>query len=503
MSTKCLTLVAATLACSIATAGPSNVEQYFEEIRSNSAELRVFLTRFPKGGDLHNHLDGSVYAETYIAWAAEDGKCVQLESLSLSLPPCDVENGAPPVADVIGDVGIVNRLIDSLSVRNYEHHSVSGHDHFFGTFGRFYAATRGREADMLVDTIVRASRQNIPYLELMQIFGMQQAIAIGAEHERFADLNDLEPLLNSPELEQLAVETIEKTDSVERELQRLLPCDSQSATAGCDVHIRYLATVLRSFSRQEVAAQTLLAFKLVARDPRYVGLNFVMPEDWPITLSDYTWQMELIRKLGQELPTVTSGISLHAGELTMGLVPPGDLQFHVNEAVNIAGARRIGHATSIAYEHDVNELLQTMSRSGVLVEVNLTSNLIILGVSGSAHPFDLVRRNNVPVALSTDNEGVERIDLTHEYQVAVETYEISYAQLKELSRNSLAYSFLPGASLFENVKTGFVVPACRRETLGTDRPDASCIAFLAGNKKAELQWALEKRFGIFEATYMQ
>jgi adenosine deaminase len=46
-----------------------------------------------------------------------------------------------------------------------------------------------------------------------------------------------------------------------------------------------------------------------------------------------------------------------------------------------------------------------------------------------------------PVALSTDDPGIERIDLTHEYVRAVETYGLSYADLKEMVRNSLEYSF--------------------------------------------------------------
>jgi adenosine deaminase len=77
-----------------------------------------------------------------------------------------------------------------------------------------------------------------------------------------------------------------------------------------------------------------------------------------------------------------------------------------------------------------------------LVEINLTSNDVILGVSGAQHPFDMYRHYSVPLALSTDDEGVSRIDLTHEYQRAVETYDVTYFELKVFSRNALEYSFL-------------------------------------------------------------
>jgi adenosine deaminase len=89
-----------------------------------------------------------------------------------------------------------------------------------------------------------------------------------------------------------------------------------------------------------------------------------------------------------------------------------------------------------------------MPAKKVLVEINLTSNRDVLGVSGNNHPFPIYRKFGVPVALSTDDEGIERIDLTNEYVRAVESYALSYADLKQLARNSLEYSFLPGASLW-------------------------------------------------------
>jgi adenosine deaminase len=69
-------------------------------------------------------------------------------------------------------------------------------------------------------------------------------------------------------------------------------------------------------------------------------------------------------------------------------------------------------------ETNAGQLLAEMARRHVLVEVPLTSNAQILGVFGSAHPFVNYRAAGVPVALATDDPAVERIDLTHEYQVA-------------------------------------------------------------------------------------
>src|SRR3974390_2146297 len=45
--------------------------RYFDSIRKDPNLLVAFLLEMPKGGDLHNHLSGAIYAETLIDWAKE------------------------------------------------------------------------------------------------------------------------------------------------------------------------------------------------------------------------------------------------------------------------------------------------------------------------------------------------------------------------------------------------------------------------------------------------
>ena len=49
----------------------ARTERYFQSIRKNPNLLLAFLREMPKGGDLHIHLTGSVYAESYIQWASD------------------------------------------------------------------------------------------------------------------------------------------------------------------------------------------------------------------------------------------------------------------------------------------------------------------------------------------------------------------------------------------------------------------------------------------------
>jgi adenosine deaminase len=136
-------------------------------------------------------------------------------------------------------------------------------------------------------------------------------------------------------------------------------------------------------------------------------------------------------------------IALHAGELASGLVPPEGLRFHIREAIEIGHAERIGHGVSVMYENDALGLLHLMKQRHIAVEINLTSNDLILGVRGANHPLPVYRKYGVPIVLSTDDEGVSRTHLTQEYQRAVLTYGLSYADLKTIVRNSIEYSFLP------------------------------------------------------------
>src|SRR5256885_1307151 len=45
-------------------------------IREEPLALLAFLREMPKGGDLHNHLSGAVYAESFLRWSAEDRLCL-------------------------------------------------------------------------------------------------------------------------------------------------------------------------------------------------------------------------------------------------------------------------------------------------------------------------------------------------------------------------------------------------------------------------------------------
>jgi adenosine deaminase len=293
---------------------------------------------------------------------------------------------------------------------------------------------------------------------------------------------------------------VEQVQGVDRKRREIEHCGQPDASGACEVAVRFIYQILRGLPKEVVFAQAVLAFEAASADPeRIVGINLVMPEDGYVSMSDYALHMRMVKYLHETYPVVH--ITLHAGELTYGLVPPSGLCCHVRLAVE-AGAERIGHGTDAMYEDRPHELLKEMAAKHVMVETGLTSNDLILGVTGSHHPLPMYRQFGVPVTLSTDDEGVSRIDLTNEYVRAVETYGLKYTELKKMVRTGLQHAFLPGASLWSK-RDEFKVAAeaCAKDTLGSEKPSFPCSEFLRSSEKAQQQWELEKRFRVFESEF--
>ena len=482
----------------------------FERARANPLALRAFLVRMPKGGDLHNHLDGAVYAESRIRAGAQDGLCVTLEGFSFmkpdrlaqSAPPTPVcADGQVPVAQAFRDQHLYDAIVDTFSMRGFlPAPGRTGHDHFFDTFAKFVGTDSPHIGEWLDEVATRAAAQNQQYLEIMPTIDFTHTANIAKQIGWREDLARLRgDLLAAGLRDDIAVArtALDGAESLRRARER---CGQTDEVAACKVQIRYVYQVLRGFPKEQVFAQTLLGFEIAAADSRVVGLNFVMPEDGAISMVDYEQHMRMIGFLHGLYPRVH--ISLHAGELAPGLVPPEGLCCHIRLAVEQAHAERIGHGVDVMFEERPYELLKEMAQKHVMVEINLTSNDLILGVSGKEHPLPVYRQYGVPVSLSTDDEGVSRIDITHEYVRATETYGLSYSDLKQMARTNLEHSFLPGMSLWgaQDILMRAVV-ACSADSLGADKPSSACSAFLTTNERAQQQWELERRFREFESSF--
>ena len=424
---------------------------YFERIRSSPVRLRKFLYLMPKGGDIHNHLSGAVKSDSYIKWATQLHDCVNLTTLKLYKPPCDARKELLPVADAAKDPALYNAMINAFSMRGLA--PGVGHSHFFDTFDKFGVVSGVKSGDMLAEVMSDWKAQNVNCMDL---------------------------------------------DNFEDRMKVVLRCGQQAADPACSAKmtVRYIYQVNRILPPVEVFAQAAFAFVLSTVEPRLVGVNLVAQEDKAIALADYTTQMSMFDFLSTAVPGVK--VALHAGELTPAFVAPSNLKFHIRQAVEIGGALRIGHGVDVLWEDFWQQLMNEMANRQTLVEICLTSNLDILAISGAEHPFETYRVLGVPVTLASDDAGVFRIDLTHEY--AATSYDLRYGDLKNFARNALEYDFLPGRSLWQSLEPFVVVDQCSHDQPGSSRISVACRDFLDQNKHAWQQWNLESDFASFEQT---
>jgi adenosine deaminase len=472
--------------------------RYFESIRNQPLLLHAFLQDMPKGGDLHNHLSGAVYAESFIAYAVRDGLCVDRSTLSFTQPPCDAASGKPTASVALPDPTLYGHLLDAFSMRQFIPGAESGHDHFFATFGKFGAATNGHTADMLAEVRSRAATGHLQYMELMFNPDGGAAGKLGASLGWNDDFSKMRQQLLSGGLPQIIADASKFLDDAEKQEQATMHCGESQADPGCNVEARYLYQVSRGVPKEVVFAQILAGFEMAAKDPRVVGLNLVMAEDWYLPVHDFNLHMRMLDYLHGIYPQVH--ITLHAGELTQQLVPPEDL-FHIRASIERGHAQRIGHGVDVMQERDPESLLRMMAQKKILVEICLTSNDVILNVTGIRHPLPMYLKFGVPVALATDDEGVSRGDIVQEFTRAAETYRLSYLELKKFARASLAYSFLPGESLWKDPAAGTRVTACATDKSSSSKPSSNCAKLLDSSEKAQQEWALEKAFTQFESKF--
>ncbi|MNK45642.1 Aminodeoxyfutalosine deaminase [compost metagenome] len=418
-----------------------------------TAELSLFFSMMPKGGDLHHHYSGAIYAEQFLDWVDKENYCVnkttyRIESnkdvVAVERAKPAARRGCLSSTEVFADAGLYAELLQRWSTKDFYNHGAiqTPPDRtFFDTFGYFGPVASSNTADGLKTLKQRAIAENLSYIET--IFELSPFV----QNAQF-DQQVLAPGLPPAALQAVLAnwtQNLEQDTGFQKSITAYND-NVNASSAGIDdanFTMRYQAYVLRFLSPSQVFSSMVAAFKAASLNPLLVGVNIVGQESVNVSMRDYSLHMEMFKFLKAKYPHVK--IALHAGELALGMVPPEGMTFHIAEAVDVAGADRIGHGMDIAYENNALATMQKMRERGIPVEVNLTSNDYILGIKGQAHPITLYRKYGVPFVISTDDAGVSRNTLSNEYVLFASQYKTDYAEIKKLSYNSLRYSFLAEA----------------------------------------------------------
>ena len=445
--------------------------QYYSNLISgatpNVAELNLFANMLPKGGDIHHHYSGAIYAETYLEWVGKKNYCIYRETNGqLKVQKYRIETR--PAAELGEEAGKIcmsadavrndNAFYRELLMRwsdkdygNHFHEQLAPDQQFFDTFGFFGPVSSAAYQEGLQALKYRAKAENIQYLETMFVSSpdidnpelakkINDLTADNAEDETEVALNKYSDFLDGDAAAK------ERIDNYVKNLE-----EAAAGIDDADFKLRFQTYTSRNNSPAKVFSGLYSAFAAAKESNLIVGVNIVGPENGNVAMRDYSLHMQMFRFLNQRFPGVK--LSLHAGELVLGMVPPEGLKNHVREAVEIAMADRIGHGVDIAHETDPDELLEVLKERKVAIEVNLTSNSFILGVKNEAHPVQIFRYHDVPFVISSDDPGVSRNNLSGEYLLFITRYKPSYDELKKVAYNSIRYSFLNESEKLAEIKS--------------------------------------------------
>jgi adenosine deaminase len=137
-------------------------------------------------------------------------------------------------------------------------------------------------------------------------------------------------------------------------------------------------------------------------------------------------------------------ITIHAGE-AFG-------KESIWQAIQWCGAHRIGHATRLIEDIAVAEgkiikmgtLAQYVLDKRIPLELCLSSNVHTGAVDTvEHHPFSIFKAGNFRITLNTDDRLMSNIDLTSEFQLAVETFNVTLEDFEKITINSMKSAFAP------------------------------------------------------------
>ena len=399
--------------------------QWFDTFKASAtdAELHDFLYGMPKGGDLHQHLSGSIFSEWW--WALALGPPAQGEVFYTRL---QFGNCAP-----IGRASEHEQLLFQ-TISQYRYDQLAACERgLFTELSQLKPAEQ--QAWMNSVRLDQPSEGRDEFFEThWQRLGdvianpwiMAEALALHIK--AFADegLVYLEPQITLMGYRDQTGRALSPGDVASIFRARL----KQPDVVDTGVTLRFQQSILRFLPNAE--AQLKQAYRIVSEEPEWVAVNMVGREDddrgHPLRF------LETIRGLRQQYPNVR--LSIHAGEVD-------EPNYHVRDTL-LLGADRIGHGFNLI--SDPQTLVQ-MRHGPYLIEINLISNLLLEYVSElSQHPFPEYLRLGVPVALATDDRGMWDSTMTDEYFVAVKSFNLNWDELRLLIKNSIQYSFLTSDS---------------------------------------------------------
>jgi len=196
-----------------------------------------------------------------------------------------------------------------------------------------------------------------------------------------------------------------------------------------DIVLRTIVTAMRTDTNADAAAAAAVRW----RDRGVVGFDLAGAEaGYPPSA-----HLDAIRTV----QAAGLAVTLHAGE-AFGLPS-------IREAVEICGARRLGHGVRLVDDLDgdqVGPVAQRVLDDQVALEMCPSSNVHTGAVASLAeHPADRLLRLGVAVTINTDNRLMSNTSATQELVHAVTTWGWGVSEVAAVLRNAADHAFCDDA----------------------------------------------------------
>ena len=113
----------------------------------------------------------------------------------------------------------------------------------------------------------------------------------------------------------------------------------------------------------------------------------------------------------------------------------------IHQAIHTCGANRIGHGIRLKEDP---ELLSYINNHRICLEICLTSNYHTGAVESiKEHPFKYYYEKGIRVSLNTDNRLISNTNLSKEYFLASQLFNLDLKDIREIIIMSMKSSFIP------------------------------------------------------------
>lgn len=419
------------------------VAELFEKLKKDQCEAAIldFLKKLPKV-DLHNHLTGSIYMETYLKIAVL--KQLYFDPTTFRFHKENHASRITAQALVCEEKhkATYEALKKTWSMEGCSTGARGGHDHFFDKIWDIISSLTQYMTlnEKLYPVLKHDLHENVVYKEVM--IELLPTAPIPAQFKTLYEQGKLLEALNVLKeswLSSYVKEQVATIDTSSEAMAKQLNLEVSTITnPKSPIVVGYMIEVLRDQPNDIFFAHIAAAMALIKAHPNVIAVNIDGPEASELAIKNFKTQMKILDFLWNQFDR--PNISLHAGEVNHYLCDPIDVQHHIRDSILIGRAKRIGHGASLECE-DTPKLLNLMKVEKVAVEVCFSSNKHMLKIQPKSHPMNLYKKAGIPVILCTDDEGIMRSSLTKEYLMGTRAGDLTYQDIRKMCIDGIEYSF--------------------------------------------------------------